>query len=58
VRIYYGSQEFLFKASSEKTAELAKAAGLDVEAVIVPGNHMSAVPAEMKQAIAFFQQKN
>jgi dienelactone hydrolase len=57
VRIYYGSQEFLFKASSEKTAELAKAAGLDVEAVSVPGDHMSAVPAEMQQAIAFFQQK-
>ncbi|HEY1861545.1 MAG TPA: alpha/beta fold hydrolase [Gemmataceae bacterium] len=55
-RLYYGSQEILFKASSEKTAELAKAAGLDVEAVSVPGDHMSAVTPGMRQAIAFFQQ--
>jgi dienelactone hydrolase len=55
-RLYFGSQEFLFKESTEKTAELAKAAGLDVEAVSVPGDHMSAVTPGMRQAIAFFQQ--
>jgi dienelactone hydrolase len=55
-RLYFGSQEFLFKESTEKTAELAKAAGLDVEADCVPGDHMSAVTPGMRQAIAFFQQ--
>lgn len=57
VRMYYGSQEFLFAASTKKTAALAKAANLDVEAVSVPGDHFSSVPLEMRQCIEFFQQK-
>ncbi|HTU91765.1 MAG TPA: prolyl oligopeptidase family serine peptidase [Gemmataceae bacterium] len=57
VRLYYGSQEFLFASSSQKTAKLAKAAGLDVEAVSVPGDHFTMVEPAMRQAIAFFQQK-
>jgi dipeptidyl aminopeptidase/acylaminoacyl peptidase len=57
VRIYYGSQEILFAASSEKTAKLARAAGLDVEAVSVPGDHFSALDAEISQCITFFQRK-
>jgi dienelactone hydrolase len=57
VRIYYGSQEILFSASSQKTAKLAKAAGLDVEAVSVPGDHFSSVDSGMRQCIAFFKQK-
>ena len=58
VRMYYGSQEFLFAPSTTKTASLAKAAGLDVEAVSVPGDHFTAVDPAMKQAVAFFQQQN
>jgi dipeptidyl aminopeptidase/acylaminoacyl peptidase len=55
-RLYFGDQEFFFQASSQQTAQQAKAAGLDVEAVSVPGDHFSAVPVEIRQAIAFFKQ--
>jgi dienelactone hydrolase len=57
VRIYYGSSEFFFKSPSQKTAERAKAAGLDVEAVSVPGDHFTSVAPAMQQSIVFFQQK-
>jgi dienelactone hydrolase len=57
VRMFYGSQEFLFSSSSQKTAQLAKAANLDVEAVQVPGDHFSAVDPAMQQAILFFKTK-
>jgi dipeptidyl aminopeptidase/acylaminoacyl peptidase len=57
VRLYYGSQEGFFDASSRRTAELAKGKGLDVEAVRVPGNHNSHVPAAMKQSIEFFKKR-
>jgi dienelactone hydrolase len=55
VRIYYGSQEFLFRRSSQKLAEQAKKHNLDVEAISVPGDHLSSVDAAMKQAVAFFR---
>ncbi len=57
VRIYYGSQEFFFKGPSEETASLARKAGLDVQAVSVPGDHVTSVSSAMRQAIAFFQSK-
>src|SRR5262249_35634360 len=57
VRLYYGSEEFDFKGSSEKTAQLAKLAGLDVEALSVPGDHHSSVPEAMRRSIEFFRQK-
>src|SRR5262249_46889797 len=50
-RLYYGSQEFLFRPSTEKTAEVARKAGLDVSAVSVPGDHFTSVPQAMRQAI-------
>jgi dipeptidyl aminopeptidase/acylaminoacyl peptidase len=56
VRLYYGSQEWFFRGSSQRLAILAKAAGRDVEAVSVPGDHMTHVPGSMRQAIAFFKQ--
>jgi dipeptidyl aminopeptidase/acylaminoacyl peptidase len=56
VRIYYGSLEPFFRSSSEKTAELARKAGLDVSAASVPGDHFTSVLPAMRQAIAFFQQ--
>jgi dienelactone hydrolase len=58
VRIYYGSQEILFGRSSQKLAEQAKKHNLDVEAVSVPGDHMSSVDPAMQQAIAFFRSQN
>jgi dipeptidyl aminopeptidase/acylaminoacyl peptidase len=56
-RLYYGNLEFLFASSTKKTAQLAKAAGLDVEAVSVPGDHMSMVEPAMDLCIQFFKQK-
>jgi dienelactone hydrolase len=55
LRIYYGSREVFFASNSQTTAKLAKAAGRDVEALSVPGDHMTMVEPAMKQAIAFFQ---
>jgi dipeptidyl aminopeptidase/acylaminoacyl peptidase len=55
-RLYYGSRELLFSSSSKKTAQLARAAGLDVEAVSVPGDHFTSVEPALQQAIAFFKQ--
>lgn len=56
-RLYYGDEEFLFESSSKKTAQLAKAAGLDVEAVRVPGDHFDSIEPAMAMCIPFFQQK-
>ena len=57
VRMYYGSNETLFGTPSQRTAELAKEKKLDVEAVSVPGDHFTAVPAAMLKSIEFFQSK-
>lgn len=54
-RLYWGDQEWEFKAGTELLAEKAKAAGLDVQATEVPGDHMTSVDPAMQQAIAFFR---
>jgi dipeptidyl aminopeptidase/acylaminoacyl peptidase len=56
-RLYYGDEEFAFSFSTPKLAEKAQAAGLDVQAVEVPGDHFTALTPSMRQAIAFFQSK-
>jgi hypothetical protein len=56
-RLLYGNQEFLFAQPSEQTATRGKGRGLDVEAVGIPGDHMSSVPEAMRQAIQFFKRK-
>jgi len=56
VRIFYGDEEFLFATSSQKTAKLAKSKQRDVEAISIPGDHFTSVPAAINQAIAFFRQ--
>ncbi|MBI3407311.1 MAG: alpha/beta fold hydrolase [Planctomycetes bacterium] len=53
-RLYFGTKEKHFEKTSMRTASVAKEKGLDVEAIAVEGDHMSAVPGEMKQSIAFF----
>ncbi len=55
-RLYYGSAESYFDKETRRTAMLARAKGLDVEAVIVPGDHQTSVPAALEKAIALFQQ--
>jgi dienelactone hydrolase/DNA-directed RNA polymerase subunit RPC12/RpoP len=57
VRLYYGNEEFFFSLSTPKLAQAATAANLDVQAVQVPGDHMTAVEPAMRQAVAFFRQK-
>jgi hypothetical protein len=56
VRNYYGSEEFAVHNSSQKTAELARQAGLDVEAIRIPGDHFTSVSPAMRECIAFFRQ--
>lgn len=51
-RLFYGSEE---RGSTRTMASLAQRAGLDVEAVEVPGDHFSAVPEEIQRSIAFFR---
>jgi dienelactone hydrolase len=53
VRIYYATQDH-FVLTSQRTAELAKKRGLDVEAVRIEGDHGSIVPPGIKQSIEFF----
>jgi dipeptidyl aminopeptidase/acylaminoacyl peptidase len=56
LRIYYGSQEFHFDLTSQRTAEIARENGKDVEAVKVQGNHLTQVPDAIKASIEFFRQ--
>jgi dienelactone hydrolase len=57
VRLYYGDEEFGFAGSCKKTAELARKAGLDVQAVEVPGDHFDSVDEAMRRCIVFFKEK-
>ncbi|MCR4411795.1 MAG: alpha/beta fold hydrolase [Thermoguttaceae bacterium] len=54
VRMYYGSMEFWAADPSARTAALARQRGLDVEAVMVPGDHFSSVPPAIAKSIEFF----
>lgn len=56
-RLYFGDAELPFKFSTRELAKKATAAGLDVQAVEVPGDHFSSVDAAMRQAITFFLQQ-
>jgi dipeptidyl aminopeptidase/acylaminoacyl peptidase len=56
VRIYYATQDH-FVLTSQRTAELAKKRGRDVDAVRLEGDHGSIVPRSIKQSIAFFQEQ-
>jgi dipeptidyl aminopeptidase/acylaminoacyl peptidase len=55
-RLYWGDEEPLFQFSTPALAKKATAAGLDVQAISVPGDHMTSVNPAMRQAITFFQQ--
>jgi dienelactone hydrolase len=57
VRIYCGNAEFFFQSANQTTATRAQAKGLDVQAVIVAGDHLTSVPPAMQQAIQFFKEK-
>ncbi|HJZ91548.1 MAG TPA: alpha/beta fold hydrolase [Gemmataceae bacterium] len=55
-RLYWGDEEWGFKFSTQRLAKFARAAGQDVQAIEVPGDHMSAVDPAMPQVVSFFQQ--
>jgi len=55
VRLFFGDEEFWLQRSTRRTAQLAKRAGLDVEAVEVPGGHETARPEVIARCIAFFR---
>ena len=57
LRIYYGDQDFLLIEPSETTATRARTKGLDVSAVSVQGNQVTALSEAMRQAIQFFKEK-
>jgi dipeptidyl aminopeptidase/acylaminoacyl peptidase len=57
VRMYFGDQEGWATLSTQRTAELAKQKGLDVEAIEVPGDHFSSVPVAIRKSIEFFKLK-
>jgi dienelactone hydrolase len=57
IRLYYGTEEGFFDSETRRTALLAKAKGLDAEAMAVPGDHLTSVPGGLRLAIAFFQQQ-
>lgn len=54
VRMYYGSTEFWAADPSKRTAALARQRGLDVEAIMVPGDHFTSVPPAIAKSIEFF----
>jgi dipeptidyl aminopeptidase/acylaminoacyl peptidase len=56
-RLYVGGAEAEFHASTRRTALLAKERGLDVEVIVLPGDHFSAVPEALRQTIAFFRKR-
>ena len=56
-RLYYGDDEFFFKFSTDELAEKARAAGRDVVAEEVPGDHTDMLESAIPRAIQFFNRK-
>jgi hypothetical protein len=56
-RLYRGSEEPALDEPNGTIARQAKAAGLDVEAITVEGDHSTMVARAIPLAIAFFQQQ-
>jgi dipeptidyl aminopeptidase/acylaminoacyl peptidase len=54
-RLYVGDQESEYVGENRQTATLAKANGLDVEVVVLKGDHFSYVRQGIKQAAEFFR---
>src|SRR5262245_2865209 len=56
-RLYWGDAEWRFERSTKQLAEKARKAGQDVQAIEMPGDHMTSVNPAMRQAVTFFQQQ-
>jgi len=57
VRAYLGDREQAFVAPTERLAQQARNAGLDVRAETVPGDHFSHVAEAMRRSIEFFHSR-
>ena len=55
VRLYLGDGELWAQASTGRTVGLARRAGRDVEAVMLPGGHDSVTPASVALCLRFFE---
>ena len=55
-RLYYGNLEYALSTGNQETATRAQAAGLDVQAVSVSGDHFTAVEPAIEKTIQFFEQ--
>ncbi|HWB08189.1 MAG TPA: alpha/beta fold hydrolase [Pirellulales bacterium] len=55
IRLFYGSAETWAKVTCAETAQRARQRGLDVEAVMVPGDHFTSVPEAIRRSIEFFR---
>lgn len=55
-RLYYATRE-VYGVDMDLTAQIAREAGLDVQAEEARGNHMTAVPGAMARSITFFNQQ-
>lgn len=53
-KLYYGEDEGFFSVSTQELARNAKAAGCDVEAIAVPGDHETMTLIAIPRAIHFF----
>jgi dipeptidyl aminopeptidase/acylaminoacyl peptidase len=54
-RLYVGKDEPEFQLTTRATADAAHAAGKDVAAIVVEGDHASSVRPGVKAALAFFE---
>lgn len=54
VRLFHGEDEYWLQPATVRTALLARRAGLDVEAVELPGGHDSVTPASVAACLRFF----
>lgn len=54
-RAYFGHDDDFFRKPTLAMAARARAAGRDVEAIEVPGDHFSSVPEAMRRSIGFFR---
>jgi len=55
-KLFYGSSEPWFAQQTIRTVASARSAGLDVQSMVVPGDHMSSVHPAILRTIEFFRQ--
>jgi dipeptidyl aminopeptidase/acylaminoacyl peptidase len=57
IRLYYGTEEAYYTFVQARTAEIARAHGVDAQAIAVEGDHGSNVPKSIQVALGFFNKK-